>query len=202
MGNTLEKELKISIGDIFTDDENYPKRAEWCNTNGCRIVELTPDKEGRRFEIVAVPQKDLDEAKAEKIDEIIKSKNNQLNNGGLEYDNDLFSYDDKALLRISGTILDWQEQISRSMVQTENIVQPWISKSNNVHPLSYDKLIELARLLRQEVQKIVFYGTYLEKLAKAATSLDEIDAIVWDYKTASDTGVIDRLIAENTLINS
>ena len=51
MGNTPEKELKISIGDIFTDDENYPKRAEWCNTNGCRIVELTPDKEGRRFEI-------------------------------------------------------------------------------------------------------------------------------------------------------
>ena len=59
MGNTPEKELKISIGDIFTDDENYPKRAEWCNANGCRIVELTPDKEGRRFEIVAVPQKSL-----------------------------------------------------------------------------------------------------------------------------------------------
>ena len=69
MGNTPEKELKISIGDIFTDDENYPKRAEWCNTNGCRIVELTPDKEGRRFEIVKIPQKDLDTAKAEKIAE-------------------------------------------------------------------------------------------------------------------------------------
>ena len=145
--------------------------------------------------------RDIELTRAIKIDEIIKSKNNQLNNGGLEYDNDLFSYDDKALLRISGTILDWQEQISRNIVQTENIVQPWISKANKVHPLSYDKLIELARLLRQEVQKIVFYGTYLEKLAKAATSLDEIDVIVWDYKTASNTGVIDRLIAGNTLVN-
>ena len=48
MGNTPEKELKISIGDIFTDDENYPKRAEWCNTNGCRIVELTPENSAKK----------------------------------------------------------------------------------------------------------------------------------------------------------
>ena len=53
----------------------------------------------------------------------------------------------------------------------------------------------LARLLRQEVQKIVFYGTYLEKLAQAATSLAELDAIVWDYGAASASGIIDRLIA-------
>ena len=170
---------KYYPGYKLRDDDDYPEIAEWCNTNGCRIVELTPDKEGRIFEIVEIPQKDLD----------------QLNNGGLEYDNDLFSYDDKALLRISGTILDWQEQISRNIVQTENIVQPWISKADNVHPLSYDKLIELARLLRQEVQRIVFYGTYLEKLAKAAQTLEELDAIVWDYGAASASGIIDRLIA-------
>ena len=53
----------------------------------------------------------------------------------------------------------------------------------------------LARLLRQEVQRIVFYGTYLEKLAQAATSLEELDAIVWDYGAASASGIIDRLIA-------
>ena len=182
-------------GYIFRDGEDYPEVAAWCNTNGCRIVELTPDKEGRRFEIVKIPPKSLDEAKAEKIDEINAAKNYQLNNGGLEYEEDLFAYDDKALLRISGTILDWQDQISRGVVQPEDIVQPWISKANRVHALSYDQLIELARLLRQEVQKIVFYGTYLEKLAQAATSLAELDAIVWDYGAASASGIIDRLIA-------
>ena len=195
MGNTPEKELKISIGDIFTDDENYPKRAEWCNANRCYIKEITPDGGGRRFEIVEVPQKSLDEAKADKIAELNTSKNYQLNTGGLEYEEDLFAYDDKALLRISGTILDWQDQISRGVVQPEDIIQPWISKANRVHPLSYDQLIELARLLRQEVQRIVFYGTYLEKLAQAATSLEELDAIVWDYGAASASGIIDRLIA-------
>ena len=140
-------------------------------------------------------RRDLEQTRREKIVEINSAKNYQLNNGGLEYEEDLFAYDDKALLRISGTILDWQDQISRGTVQPEDIIQPWISKANNVHPLRYDQLIELARLLRQEVQRIVFYGTYLEKLAQAATSLEELDAIVWDYGAASASGIIDRLIA-------
>lgn len=140
-------------------------------------------------------RRDLEQTRREKIGEINSAKNYQLNNGGLEYEEDLFAYDDKALLRISGTILDWQDQISRGAVKPEDIVQPWISKSNHVHPLSYDQLIELARLLRQEVQRIVFYGTYLEKLAQAATTLAELDAIVWDYGAASASGIIDRLIA-------
>ena len=182
-------------GYIFRDGDEYPEIAAWCNSNGCYIKELTPDKEGRRFEIVKIPQKDLDEAKAEKIAELNAAKNHQLDTGGLEYEEDLFAYDDKALLRISGTILDWQDQISRGIVQPGDIVQPWISKANTVHALSYDQLIELARLLRQEVQRIVFYGTYLEKLAQAATTLAELDAIVWDYGAASASGIIDRLIA-------
>ena len=140
-------------------------------------------------------RRDLEQTRREKIGEINSAKNYQLNNGGLEYEEDLFAYDDKALLRISGTILDWQDQISRGAVKPEDIIQPWISKANTVHPLSYDQLIELARLLRQEVQRIVFYGTYLEKLAQAATTLEELDAIVWDYGAASASGVIDRLIA-------
>ena len=140
-------------------------------------------------------RRDLEQTRREKIVEINSAKNYQLNNGGLEYEEDLFAYDDKALLRISGTILDWQDQISRGTVKPEDIIQPWISKANTVHPLSYDQLIELARLLRQEVQRIVFYGTYLEKLAQAATTLAELDAIVWDYGAASASGIIDRLIA-------
>ena len=140
-------------------------------------------------------RRDLEQTRREKIVEINSSKNYQLNNGGLEYEEDLFAYDDKALLRISGTILDCQDQISRGAVKPEDIIQPWISKADRVHPLSYDHLIELARLLRQEVQRIVFYGTYLEKLAQAATTLEELDAIVWDYGAASASGIIDRLIA-------
>ena len=185
-------------GYIFYDGDDYPEIAAWCNANGCYIKELTPDDEGRRFEIVKIPQKDLDEAKADKITEISTAKNHQLDTGGLEYEEDLFAYDDTALLRISGTILDWQDQISRGIVQPEDIAQPWISKANRVHALSYDQLIELARLLRQEVQRIVFYGTYLEKLAQAAQTLDELDAIVWDYGAAQVSGLMAALLSGAT----
>ena len=166
--------------------------------NGFKIVEKPLPKEKTLEELKEQKHAELKsimQTRAAKIDEINTSKNYQLNTGGLEYEEDLFAYDDKALLRISGTILDWQDQISRGTVQPEDIVQPWISKANRVHPLSYDQLIELARLLRQEVQRIVFYGTYLEKLAQAATTLEELDAIVWDYGAASASGIIDRLIA-------
>ena len=117
-------------GYIFHDGDDYPDIAAWCNANGCYIKEITPDGDGRRFEIVKIPPKSLDEAKADKIAELNAAKNKQLDTGGLEYEEDLFAYDDKALLRISGTILDWQDQISRGTVQPEDIIQPWISKAN------------------------------------------------------------------------
>ena len=202
-----DNEILVFKGDKWTvEQEFYVGKIVDCQ--GERVSkyvtdnDLTFEKCDEGFKIVEKPlpkEKTLEELKeqkhAAKIDEINAAKNHQLDTGGLEYEEDLFAYDDKALLRISGTILDWQDQISRGTVQPEDIIQPWISKSNRVHPLSYDQLIELARLLRQEVQRIVFYGTYLEKLAQAATTLAELDAIVWDYGAASASGIIDRLIA-------
>ena len=69
-------------GYIFHDGDDYPEVAAWCNANGCYIKEITPDSEGRRFEIVKIPQKDLDTAKAEKIAELNAAKNHQLDTGG------------------------------------------------------------------------------------------------------------------------
>ena len=71
-------------GYIFRDDDDYPEVAAWCNANRCYIKEITPDDDGRRFEIVEIPQKSLDEAKADKITEINAAKNKQLDTGGLE----------------------------------------------------------------------------------------------------------------------
>ena len=71
-------------GYIFHDGEDYPEVAAWCNANGCYIKEITPDAEGRRFEIVKIPPKSLDEAKADKIAELNAAKNHQLDTGGLE----------------------------------------------------------------------------------------------------------------------
>ena len=47
---------EIKIGDIFQDDEEYSKRAEWCNANSCYIEEIEPKEGGtRRFQIKEIP---------------------------------------------------------------------------------------------------------------------------------------------------
>lgn len=70
MENTLEKELKISIGNIFTDDENYPKRAEWCVKNKCYIEEIEPKSDGtRQFQI----KKPKEPTEVEKMENLKKS---------------------------------------------------------------------------------------------------------------------------------
>lgn len=40
------------VGDIFYIDEEYSTRADFCNQNNLRIVEIEADEIGRRFKII------------------------------------------------------------------------------------------------------------------------------------------------------
>ena len=43
-----------NVGDIFYFDNEYSKRAEFCNKNNFRIIEIDPDQEGKaRFKIIS-----------------------------------------------------------------------------------------------------------------------------------------------------
>ena len=145
-----------------------------------------------------VDPRDLEETRAAKLAEIEDAKNNLLATGAVEFMEDMWDYDDRALIRISGTILDWQDQMSSGTVEREDIRQPWISHTDTAHVLTYDELVELARILRQEVQRIVFYAKYLKTQAQAAQTLDELDAIVWDYGAAQVSGLMAALLSGAT----
>lgn len=44
------------VGDIFYEDKEYPKRAEFCNDNNLIIIEIEADADGkRRFQIQEIP---------------------------------------------------------------------------------------------------------------------------------------------------
>ena len=43
------------VGLIFRDDDDYSNKAEFCNNNNLRIVEIEADEQGRRFQIVEIP---------------------------------------------------------------------------------------------------------------------------------------------------
>ena len=65
--------MEIKIGDIFTNDEHYSERAEWCNNNGCYIEEIEKDEEGnRQFQIkeIEIVEPTLEEVKANKLKEL------------------------------------------------------------------------------------------------------------------------------------
>lgn len=56
------------VGQIFTDDEEYSKRAEWCNENGYYIEEIEPLEDGtRQFTIKEPYIPSLEEIKAQKL---------------------------------------------------------------------------------------------------------------------------------------
>lgn len=62
------------IGDIFKEDAEYSKRAEFCNANGLMIVEIEKTESGgRQFQIQEVPAPSQEELLINEIAEL-KSK--------------------------------------------------------------------------------------------------------------------------------
>ena len=63
--------MNYNVGDIFTDDEFYTDRANFCNENGFFIEEIEPlENDIRQFKICASKEKTLDELKASKLSEL------------------------------------------------------------------------------------------------------------------------------------
>ena len=123
----------------------------------------------------------LTKKKQFKINEINTEKNNLLNNGNVKFKDDVFDIDDTSLLRISGTIQDWKEQIDNGL-DDSGIIQKWISQTNTVHDLTYSELIELARNMRLRVQSIVFYANILKTQVSQCSTLEEVDNIKWTFE--------------------
>ena len=65
-----------SINQIFTYDEDYANKANWCNENGCYIEEVEPLEDGtRQYQIKEIPRKTEDEKLIEQYQaEIIELK--------------------------------------------------------------------------------------------------------------------------------
>ena len=90
-----------SINQIFTYDDDYTNKANWCNENGYYIEEIKPLEDGtRQFQIKQMPQKTEDEKLIEQYQsEIVELK---------KY---LFDTDYKAIKFAEGEITenDYQE---------------------------------------------------------------------------------------------
>lgn len=69
----IKEPTTISVGDIFTDDKYYSKRASWCNSNGCYIEEIEPREDGARQFQIKKPKESTEEEKMENLKKSIIS---------------------------------------------------------------------------------------------------------------------------------
>lgn len=120
----------------------------------------------------------LTQKKQFKLHEINFEKNDVLNNGNVKFKDDVFDIDDTSLLRISGTIQDWRDQINNGLFESD-ISQKWVSQTNTVHDLTYSELNELARNIRLKVQSIILYANTLKAQVAQCNTVDEVDNIKW-----------------------
>lgn len=120
----------------------------------------------------------LTQKKQFKLHEINFEKNDFLNNGNVKFKDDVFDIDDTSLLRISGTIQDWRDQINNGLSESD-ISQKWVSQTNTVHDLTYSELNELARNMRLKVQSIILYANTLKAQVAQCNTVNEVDNIKW-----------------------
>lgn len=81
------------------DDIEYAQCAEWCNENNATI-----EDKGEYYECVAIPAPTLDELKAQKLTELKATRDNE-EVKPIEYNGNLFDFDDKARDRINSAII-------------------------------------------------------------------------------------------------
>ena len=143
---------------------------------GDEIWKIREDLEIEEFE----DSRTLDEVKLSKLSEIKSEKLKILSKGSISFKNDTFSIDDTSLLRISSTIQDWKDQIDNGLNESD-IIQKWVSQTNEVHDLTYAELVDLARNMRLKVQSVVLYANSLKDQVAQCNTIEEIDNIKWTF---------------------
>lgn len=150
---------------IYKDNmSNYTKCAIWCNKNNATI-----EDKGDYYEVVAIPAPALEELKAKKITEF-KSIRDAEEVKPIEYNDNLFDYDDKArdrinsaiiALSITGQSIEWTTANNTNVLVTADdlrcVVANVAVRSNELH-VKYRQLKEQVEACKtkEELKKIVW----------------------------------------------
>ena len=153
------------IGQVFEND--YPIEAVlWANENNAYVLQ-----NGITFTIMANPVPTLDEIKQAKIVEL-KSMRDSLEVKPIEYNGNLFDYDEKARDRINAAI------ISLELLGSEATLS-WTTADNNEAIVTADDLkMVIANVAIRSNELHVKYRTLREQVDEA-TTVEEVNAINW-----------------------
>ena len=122
------------------DMSQYSKLANWCNENNATI-----EDKGEYYEVVAIPAPSLDELKAQKLTEL-KTIRDTEEVKPIEYNGNLFDFDDKArdrtnsaiiALSITGKSIEWTTADNTNVIVTADDLRGVVAnvavRSNELH---------------------------------------------------------------------
>lgn len=163
----------MNIGDVFID--KYPTEAiGFAFSNDARILEITPDGEHRRFQIVKNPERTLDGLKMAKLAEINSAYD-------VATSSLVATYPATELLTF-----DKQEAEARAYTADLSTSTPFLSGLAKARGITLDDLV--GRVIRKSeafasaVATLTGQRQRYEDLLDAATTAEEVAAIVPEYK--------------------
>lgn len=151
---------------IYKNDmSNYTELANWCNSNNATI-----EDKGEYYECVAIPAPSLDELKQAKLKEL-KTIRDTEEVKPIEYNGNLFDFDDKARDRINSAII--------ALSITGQSIEWTTADNTNVLVTADDLRCVVANVAVRSNELHVKYRE-LKVLIESCTTKEEVENITWE----------------------
>ena len=163
--------MNYEINQIFTDDDDYTSKANWCNENGCYIAEIEPLEDGtRQFQIRMQPVKPLADAQEEKHAELKRIMQTRRNAIRVEFGGDTFDANESAQENM--IVLLKAFDLGAPAVQIR-------SATEVTHTFDKDTCQQLSLVMLQAVQALYAEYWELKNRLAACETIAEVEAITW-----------------------
>ena len=146
--------------------KKYSECAEWCNKNNAYI-----EDKGDYFEVVAVPEKTLEEVKTNKHSELKSTMQAKRQSLKVDYDDDQFDANETAQANM--IVLLKSFDLGATSVNIRSVTE-------KTHSFNQTQCNELALLMASAVNNLYSeYWALKDKLDICVTT-EEVEAIVWN----------------------
>lgn len=96
------------------------------------------------------------------------------------FDSDLFAYDQDSVNTLNSIIACYDSKINNNELSVDKILHRFISSTNIIHELTYEKLVELRNLMVLRYSEIKLHARELKDKIENTYTIEEVKAVVWD----------------------
>lgn len=162
--------MNFEVGQIF-ENTYPPEAASWCNSNNAYIEEIERQGNTRRFRVTAIPDPTLEEAKEDKLTELTNAFDTAASTA--------------HLTSSVGFEIDANEVANRNiegltLVMGDDDTTMFCDYNNGFHEVTKAQLETMRKEIVANSQRLYQIKWQYRSLIEAATTVEEIEAIVVD----------------------